>query len=97
MNSKELVPDVFVMQNLNAFRFGGYDPDEGRLLLTELLVKANAGMRNSHTEEEFMSSFHMLKRDRTLNIHGRKFIASMLYKHSNLMSDFARISIGSRA
>ena len=57
--------------------------DEGRLMLTELLVKANAGYYNSHTEEAFMRSFGLIKTDRTLNKKGRQFICSMLYMHSN--------------
>lgn len=92
MNSNELVPDDFVYQALLATGMTDRNAHEGRLMLTELAVKANAGYRNSHTEEAFLSRFDLLKKDRTLNKFGRQFICSMLYKHSNNKSDFVRHS-----
>jgi len=63
----------------------GFDQqiDEGRLTLMELLAKANAGYRSSHTEEQFLSWFHLLKADRTANKKGRLFLVSMIYTHSH--------------
>lgn len=63
------------------------DTDELRLSLFELLLKANAGFRSSHTEENFMRMFELLKKDRTLNSKGRKFIMGIGYKHSNNKAD----------
>ena len=83
-----LTPTDWVMQSLYKNGFGTYNEYEGRLMLVELLVKAAAGFYNSSTEEGYMSEFRMLKKDRTLNKHGRMFICSMLYKHSNNKSDF---------
>tara|TARA_R110002167_G_C12700024_1_gene653358 strand:+ start:4368 stop:4691 length:324 start_codon:yes stop_codon:yes gene_type:complete len=56
---------------------------EGRLMLAELLLKANAGFYNSHTEEGFMKAFGMLKRDRKLNKKGSLFLMDMFYASSN--------------
>ena len=56
---------------------------EARLSLFELLIKAGAGYRNSHTEEAFLKSFKLMKTDRTPNKAGRKFIMEMGYASSN--------------
>ena len=56
---------------------------EGRLMLAEMILKAAAGYRNSCTEEAFMSRFPLLKKDRTPNKLGRKFLCSIFYNHSN--------------
>ena len=92
MTSSELIPDNFVYQALLHNGWTSMNSHEGRLMLTELAVKANAGSYNSHTEEGFLSEFDLLKKDRTLNKFGRQFICSMLYKHSNNKSDFVRHS-----
>ena len=57
-----------------------------RLTLLELLAKAGAGHRSSHTEEIFLSYFGLMKRDRTPNKKGREFIVSMVYAPSNMKS-----------
>jgi hypothetical protein len=57
--------------------------NEGRLMLLELLVKASAGFYNSHTEEQFLNRFNVLKVDRTANKKGRRFICKMIYTGSN--------------
>jgi len=57
--------------------------EEGRLMLAELILKAAAGSRNSHTEEGFLSSFPLLKNDRTPNKKGFRFLQSMFYNHSS--------------
>ena len=82
MNSKEIVSDRDIAQSLSVL---GFDicANEGRLMLSELLLKAGAGYYNSHTEEAFMKSFNLLKQDRTPNKNGRVFLCSMLYTHSN--------------
>ncbi len=56
---------------------------DGRLMLAELILKAAAGYRNSYTEEKFMNSFNLLRKDRTLNKNGSQFLCSMFYNHSN--------------
>lgn len=58
--------------------------DEGRLMLAELMLKAGSGYYNSHTEEHFLKSFPLLKKDRTPNKKGLRFLCSMFYSHSNL-------------
>ena len=69
----------------NALRSTGFDlvVTEGRLLLLELLVKAGSGCYNSHTEELFLNKFPLMSKGRVPNKKGRKFICSMVYKHSN--------------
>ncbi len=68
---------------LNKLGFDGCCVDEGRLMLLELLSKAGAGCYNSHTEESFLFSFGLLRKDRTPNKKGLKFIMSMVYASSN--------------
>jgi hypothetical protein len=58
-------------------------PDEGRLMLLELVAKAGAGCYNSHSEELFVNSFGLLKKDRSPSKIGMKFIMSMVYNDSN--------------
>ena len=92
MKSSDILPDDYMMQCLSSAGFNNLCPNEGRLLLTELALKANAGYRNSYTEEIFLASFDLLRKDRTLKKYGRQFICSMLYKHSNNKSDFVNYS-----
>ena len=68
---------------LSKLHFDDYSIEEGRLMLLELLSKAGAGCYNSHTEESFLSSFGLLKKDRTPNKKGLRFIMSMVYASSN--------------
>lgn len=56
---------------------------EGRLMLAELILKAGAGSYNSHTEESFLKGFDLLKKDRTPNKKGARFLCSVFYNHSN--------------
>lgn len=68
----------------NAERFGfTITPEDGFLMLLELLSKAGAGYYNSHTEELFLKSFGLMKKDRTPNKLGLKFIHKMVYASSN--------------
>ena len=92
MNSSELLPDSIIAQALESNGFTNTTPQEGRLIVTELAVKANAGYYNSHTEEALLSSISLLKKGRKFNKFGCQFICSMLYKHSNNKSDFVTSS-----
>ncbi len=60
---------------------------KGRLILAELILKAAAGYRNSHTEEAFLKSFALLKADRTPNKKGFRFLCEMFYNNSNLRAE----------
>ena len=82
MNSKEIIGDKFIN---NCLLYSGFNisVDEGRLMLSELLLKAAAGYYNSHTEELFLKSALVCKRDRTPNKVGRKFLCELMYTHSN--------------
>jgi Ca2+-binding EF-hand superfamily protein len=64
---------------------------EGKLMLVELIVKASK-YRSSHTEEDFLSMFKVLNKDRTPNVKGRKFLLEMLYVGSNKKSEFANLT-----
>ena len=82
MESKEIITDD---QIENRLQLGGWwktSIDEGRLMILELASKANAGYYNSCTEESYLRGFDLTKKDRTLNKKGRKFVCSMVYKHS---------------
>lgn len=56
---------------------------ERRLHLAELLLKAGAGYRNSHTEEAFLRPFNLLTQARIPNKKGRAFLCEMFYAASN--------------
>ena len=83
MNSSEYVSDDHIENALRLCGFYKTTIDEGRLMLTELLVKANASYYNSHTEERFMNMFGMLNKGRVLSKKGRRFLCSMIYASSN--------------
>lgn len=87
MESKDLVTDSEITIAIECSGYTGHEIDECRLSLVELLSKAAAGYRNSHTEEAFMSFFLLLNKDRTINKRGRVFMCSMIYKHSNKKAD----------
>jgi len=87
MESKEIICDDEIENMAIMSGYSGRSIDECRLSLIELISKAAAGYRNSHTEENFMNSFKLLKADRTLNKRGRKFTVSIIYKHSNNKAD----------
>ena len=82
MKSKDIIPAADIEHYLKEW---GWEKcvAEGRLMLLELISKAGAGYYNSHTEEGFMNSFGLLKKDRMPNRKGMKFINSMVYNHSN--------------
>lgn len=82
MESEKIIPNSEIIIGLVKCGFT-QSADEGRLILIELLIKAGAGYRSSHTEEWFLSGFDLLKADRTPNKKGRKFLCSMFYMHSN--------------
>lgn len=92
MESKEIICDDEIENQIIMQGYSGRSIDECRLSLVELISKAAAGYRNSHTEENFMNSFKLLKSDRTLNKRGRKFTMSMVYKHSNNKADICGLS-----
>ena len=79
----KIICNNVIKSYLQRLNFNNYDVDEGRLMLLELISKAGAGYYNSHTEELFLNSFGLLKKDRTPNKQGLKFIMSMVYEHSN--------------
>lgn len=83
MSSKDCITDYIITSALDAEGFRDYNQDEGRLYLAELMLKAQAGYYNSHTEELFLSRIDVMKKDRTPNLLGRKFLCSMFYSHSN--------------
>jgi len=83
MESKEIITDDQIENALQMCGFYKDSIDEGRLRLTELLAKANAGYYNSHTEERFMNMFRLLNKGRVLSKQGRRFICSMIYASSN--------------
>ena len=83
MDTKRLVSDQDIEFYLNKLGFNGYDTGKGRLMLMELIVKAAAGYYNSSTEEGFLNSFGVIRKDRTPNRRGAKFIASMVCASSN--------------
>lgn len=65
---------------------------EARLLLVELMVKVSAGSYVSHTEQLFLDNMKVMKKDRTPNKRGFRFLREMLYKSSNQISEFAELS-----
>lgn len=82
MNFEEYVKTSEIKKNLKAL---GFDEsvEKGRLMLVELLVKAGAGVDNSHTEEKYLQEFQLTKKDRTPNKKGLKFLCSMIYSYSH--------------
>jgi hypothetical protein len=82
MDNEEYVCSVEMHLALRNLGFT-QDNDEGRLMLAELMMKAGAGYYNSHTEEKFMNSFDLMRKDRTPNKKGRRFLCSLFYTHSN--------------
>ena len=88
MNTEKIVKDAEIKEQLRDWRWDGVSAEEGRLMLAELLLKAGAGCYNSHTEEGFLMGFGLLKKDRTPNKRGRKFLCSMLYNHSNTKPEY---------
>lgn len=83
MKNEEFATDAEIDRALQMCGFTRDTPQEGRLMLLELLAKAGAGYRSSHTEEGFLGMFGMMKADRTPNKRGRRFLCSMIYKHSS--------------
>ncbi len=83
MNKNEIVSSQEIDFHLSRGGWDGYSVDEGRLMLLELLSKAGAGCYNSHSEELFLGSFDLLRKDRMPNKRGMKFIMSMVYASSN--------------
>ena len=84
MESKEIISDQEILGALHDWRWHGTEAGEGRLMLLELLAKANAGYYNSDTEEGFLSCFKLITKSRKANVKGSRFICAMVYKHSNL-------------
>lgn len=91
MRSEYIVSDADIAQSLSMAGFDRTTAEEGRLMLAELMLKAGAGFRSSHTEEIFLGDFKLLKKDRTPNKKGRKFLCSMLYTHSNGRPDYYKL------
>lgn len=87
MESKEIISNEQIENNLASTGFYGTCIDEGRLVLTELITKVGAGYYVSHTENNFLMSFKLTKKDRTPNKRGRRFICAMLHSCSNRKSE----------
>ena len=87
MSAKDCITDYIVTSALSAEGFRDYSPCEGRLYLAELMLKAQAGFYNSHTEELFLNRLDVIKKDRTPNLLGRKFLCAMFYCRSNKKPD----------
>lgn len=83
MKTKEIVSTLEIEERLSGFGWK-QNAEEGRLMLAELMLKASSSYYNSHTEEGFLISFNLLKKDRTPNKRGFRFLCSMFYNHSNL-------------
>ncbi len=83
MKASEIITDHIVTDALISEGFKNYSANEGRLYLAELMLKAQAGCYNSHTEELFLNRMEVMKKDRTPNFIGRRFLCSMFYSHSN--------------
>ena len=91
MSVDDVVSDEKITETLKGLGFTQC-AKEGRLMLVELLVKANDCSYNSHTEEAFVQSFGMLNKNRKLNKKGSRFLCDMLYASSNNKSEFAKAS-----
>lgn len=83
MEAKDYVTDSDIREVLDEWGWK-LNADEGRLMLAELMLKSSSSYYNSHTEEGFLTSFNLLKKDRTPNKVGFRFLCSMFYNHSNL-------------
>jgi hypothetical protein len=83
MNIEGILRDFDIQAAIKSTGYTGRTIEECRLCVAELLIKAASGSRNGHTEEAFLSCFNLMKKDRTPNWLGRKFISAMFYKHSN--------------
>lgn len=83
MKVSDVISKNIISSGLDRTGFDQHTVEEGYLMLLELISKAGAGYRNSHTEELFLSWCLMLKKDRTPNKRGRDFIMSMVYASSN--------------
>ena len=83
MDTAKIISDADISSNQISGGWYDYTIDEGRLVLLELIAKAGAGYYNSHTEEIFLNSFELLRKDRMPNKRGMKFIMSMVYASSN--------------
>ena len=83
MSESSVIPDLFFEDAIKKSGYTGLSIEESRLCLSELIIKAQSGCVNSHTEECFMSEMKVLKKDRTPNFIGRQFLLEMFYMHSN--------------
>ena len=83
MDSKEYLTDEKLQHAFDYYGWEGYDIGALRLMALELLVKANASLYNSHTEEGSLGLLGLMKKDRTLNKKGRGFVCAMIYNHSS--------------
>ena len=83
MDTKQVITDGEMLSHQLKGGWYDYTIDEGRLSLLELISKAGAGYYNSHTEEIFLRSFGLLRKDRMPNKKGMRFIMSMVYASSN--------------
>lgn len=59
------------------------NPQEGMIMLIELMVKTQHGCYNSHTEAGFLDSMRVMTKARTPNKLGREFMMHMLYASSS--------------
>ena len=87
MESKKIITDNEIESRLQLGGQWKTSVDEGRLMLLELLSKAGAGYYCSCAEESYLNGFGLVKKDRTPNKKGRKFMHKMIYKHSHNRPD----------
>ena len=83
MSEQSIIPDCLIEHAIEKTGYTGISVEECRLCLVELILKAQAGYANGHTEEAFMRELKVLKKDRTPNFAGRQLLVEMFYRHSN--------------
>ncbi len=83
MECESIIPDCLIEFAVEKTGYTGRSIEECRLCLAELILKAQAGSANGHTEEAFMKELKVLKKDRTPNLAGRQLLVEMFYRHSN--------------
>lgn len=86
--------DLFDVAIEFSIKRNGWDKstEEGRLMLAELIIKAGAGYRNSHTEEELLTACEVLTKSRKPRKYASRWLCCMCYAPSNKKSEFHRLS-----
>lgn len=83
MSEQSIIPDCLIEFAIEKTGYTGRTIEECRLCLAGLILKAQSGSANGHTEEAFMRELKVLKKDRTPNLAGRQLLVEMFYRHSN--------------